>query len=68
MVVYANECVDCGLPCLGESCPNRNVVRTFCDECGAQADTTEIYGKDLCDECAARFLDKEAELHDAAGF
>ena len=68
MTRIENECVGCGLPCLGVSCPNRSVVRYYCDECGAQADTTEIYGMDLCDECAARFLDKEAELYDASGF
>ena len=29
-----NHCVDCGLPCLGSSCPYRNVPVDYCDDCG----------------------------------
>ena len=68
MVVYRNECVDCGLPCLGASCPNRNVERYYCDECGENADVNEICGMDLCDKCAEKYLDRESKLYDAASF
>jgi hypothetical protein len=68
MVVYQNECVDCGLSCLGASCPNRNVERYYCDECGESAEVNEICGMDLCDKCAEKYLDREAELYDAIGF
>ena len=31
-----NDCVGCpdGMLCLGNSCPNRNVVHHYCDKCG----------------------------------
>lgn len=49
-----DECVNCGLPCLGNRCPNRNVTRFYCDECGAEADPDELYideNDELCKEC-----------------
>lgn len=49
-----NECVGCstiGLPCMGSSCPNRNVTRHYCDRCGCE-DTLYYYdGYELCEEC-----------------
>ena len=33
-----NECVDCGLPCLGDACPYRNVRRLYCDRCDSEAE------------------------------
>ena len=56
MVRYENHCCDCavpGYPCLGSSCPNRNVPVYYCDECGDEIDG-DIYdadGKELCEEC-----------------
>lgn len=54
-----NECVDCGLPCMGNSCPNRNVLRLYCDRCGEE--TNELFhlytDDDLCADC----LVEEAE-------
>ena len=49
-----NECVDCGLPCLGDSCPKMNVVQFRCDDCGDLADPDELYMLEdemLCAEC-----------------
>lgn len=52
---YENHCCDCappGYPCLGASCPNRNVPVHYCDNCGEELD--EIYDvddKELCEEC-----------------
>lgn len=51
MIKIENDCAYCGLPCMGESCPNRNSPHYYCDECG---DETEIYdfdGEQLCIEC-----------------
>ena len=46
-----NECVDCGLPCRGSSCPNSNVIRYYCDRCGNE-DTLYYYdNEELCEEC-----------------
>lgn len=58
MIKYEDECVDCGKPCLGDSCPNRKVPHTYCDECGDEADELrELDGEQLCTAClCARFL------------
>lgn len=52
--IKTNNCVSCGLPCLGDSCPNMNVVSFTCDECGKEYDPDELYMYDdemLCDKC-----------------
>lgn len=49
-----NECVSCGLPCMGSACPNRNVHRYYCDRCGLEFESTELYvvdGEDVCSDC-----------------
>ena len=53
MIKIEDECVCCGLPCLGSSCPNRNVKRYYCDECGEEVDTLYRYddGTELCEDC-----------------
>ena len=55
MTRYEDHCCGCaapGYPCLGASCPNRNVPVHYCDNCGEELD--EIYDvddKELCEEC-----------------
>lgn len=56
-----NECVDCGLPCMGNSCPNRNVVRFYCDQCTEEADLYYFDGHELCIECIQKQLEKVEE-------
>lgn len=54
MVKNENHCVDCGLSCLGSSCPNRNVEVHYCDKCNEEIPYDEIYdvdGEELCEEC-----------------
>lgn len=46
-----NECVSCGLPCLGNSCPNRNVIRFYCDRCGEEEILYHYDGEELCQHC-----------------
>lgn len=49
-----DECVGCadlGLPCLGLGCPNRNVVRFYCDRCGCEDKLYHYNGEELCEEC-----------------
>ena len=53
-----DECVDCGLPCLGNSCPNRNVPRFYCDDCGDEAQLYDFDGEELCISCIEKRLDK----------
>lgn len=48
---YENQCVDCGLPCLGNSCRYRNVPVDYCDECGSEYAEYRIDGEDLCEDC-----------------
>ena len=56
MIRYENHCCDCavpGYPCLGSSCPNRNVPVYYCDRCGDEIDG-DIYdadGEELCEDC-----------------
>lgn len=59
-----DECCGCAVPaypCLGSSCPNRHVVRFYCDKCDEEVDTLyygSVSGKELCVECALAELEK----------
>ena len=46
-----NECVSCGLPCIGRSCPNINVIRYYCDHCGNEDKLYYYDSEELCEEC-----------------
>ena len=48
-----NECVGCPkeLGCLGNSCPNRNVTRYYCDSCNSEDILYEYDGEELCIDC-----------------
>lgn len=47
-----NECVDCGLPCLGDTCPYRNVRRLYCDRCDSEAEMLyKVEDEELCEAC-----------------
>ena len=62
MIRYENECCDCavqGYPCKGDLCKNRNVPHLYCDDCKEeQEELYELDGKELCDDCALKRLDK----------
>lgn len=51
MRVLENECVSCGLPCLGNSCPNRNVPHYYCDECKEESVLYDSEFGELCADC-----------------
>ena len=65
MVRKENECCDCaapGYPCMGNSCPNRNVTRCYCDKCDSEISQDEVYcydGMDLCEDCLKDMCKKE---------
>jgi hypothetical protein len=64
MITITNECVDCksgGLHCLGTSCPNRRVVRYFCDKCRDERITYHFDGKELCINCIEEMLEEVTE-------
>lgn len=58
MIKKENECVDCGLPCLGSSCPNRNVIRIYCDKCGDEGKIFHYDGEHLCISCIEETLEE----------
>ena len=49
MVKDVNNCVHCGLPCRGSSCPHSHELEYTCDECGAEEDPRELYIDPLTD-------------------
>ena len=59
-----NGCVGCtevGLSCLGRDCPQRVIVRLFCDKCGYEFSTLYKFDDsddELCEECALERLTK----------
>lgn len=49
-----DECVGCtdiGLYCLGDTCPNRNVIRYYCDYCGEEEKLYYYDNHEICKEC-----------------
>ena len=49
-----DECVGCttiGLYCMGSGCPNRNVIRYYCDNCGCENKLYYYDDEELCEEC-----------------
>ena len=61
MVTTENECCGCavpGFPCLGSSCPNRNVKHYYCDSCKEEQEKIyEFDGKELCIDCIEKRLE-----------
>lgn len=57
MMKIENECVNCGLPCLGSSCPNRQVKHFYCDKCGEEETLYCLDGQELCATCVLEALD-----------
>lgn len=47
-----DRCVDCGLPCLGDTCPYRNVTVHYCDLCGSEGAEYKAGNLELCEDCA----------------
>lgn len=56
MVIVEKECVDCGLPCLYESCPYWAVTRYYCDKCKDETTLYEFEDRELCIECIKNLL------------
>ena len=54
MTVTRDECVSCGLPCLGDTCPNKHAIYYVCDKCGETVPADRLYvwdGEEWCKEC-----------------
>ena len=60
MIKYENDCVGCGLPCLGESCEYSNVAHYYCDRCGDEAEQLRYYkGEEICFFCWKEDIEDE---------
>lgn len=48
-----NECVGCPpeMGCLNFSCPNKNVMRFYCDRCKEETTLYHYYGEEICKDC-----------------
>ena len=60
MIKFEDECVGCPpeLGCLGENCPNRNVVHLYCDNCGDDVENLfDTGGEQLCERCLHKRFD-----------
>lgn len=55
-----NECVNCPVEmgCIGDACPNKNVTRYYCDNCGEEEMLYIYDGEELCQECLLEKFDK----------
>lgn len=55
MIKVTDECCGCATesyPCIGKRCPNRHVIRMYCDKCGKEVDYLRKYdGEQWCEEC-----------------
>lgn len=55
---YENDCVYCGLPCLGIGCRYYRVAVDTCDFCGEDRAEYRFNGEDMCKECARKALNE----------
>ena len=49
-----NDCCGCAVPaypCMGNSCPKRNVAHYYCDECGREDVLRDTEFGELCESC-----------------
>ena len=58
MIKKENRCCECDLPCMGNLCPNRNVIVLYCDCCGDECDTLYHFnGEHYCADCVLQELE-----------
>jgi hypothetical protein len=61
---YEDACCGCATesyPCMGSSCPNRNVLHVYCDICKEDCDPDDVYdvgGEDVCEDCLLKMYPK----------
>ena len=54
--ITETECVDCGLPCIGNACRHYQVTRYYCDKCNDETTLYEFEGFELCIDCIKKEL------------
>ena len=57
MLRIENECVGCGLPCVGDHCPQLHVHRYYCDKCGVEDTLYHFDGEEVCMDCITESLE-----------
>ena len=65
MLEVKNECVNCGLPCIGDQCQYRHVKHYICDNCLEEFQPDELYlcnGQELCKDCLAEQFETVEEI------
>lgn len=67
MIKYEDECCGCSVPaypCLGSSCPNRNVPHYYCDNCGEEVDEYWVIDDSaneyVCEDCLKLMYEKRS--------
>ena len=64
MIRTENECYDCGMQCIYESCPCWAVTRLYCDKCNDEHDVLYWFdGMQLCLDCVEERLER-VEIYD----
>lgn len=57
-----DDCVDCGLPCLGFGCRYHGKhEHLYCDECEAEEVLYEVDGEELCLDCLLKRYMKKCD-------
>ena len=56
MKIAENQCVQCGLPCLGSLCPYQNISVYYCDLCKSDEAEYRMNDMDICKSCAEQYL------------
>lgn len=55
-----NQCVNCGLPCIGSACRYWNVEVHYCDKCDDElSEIYEVDSEELCEDCLKKMFLKE---------
>jgi hypothetical protein len=65
VIYYTNDCVDCGLPCLVDSCRYRNAMHSKCDFC--KEEDVRLYhynGCQICESCLLKEFEVVEETED----
>lgn len=59
MIKKETDCLGCGLPCLGYTCPHYKMIYAECDLCGNDDAKYELNDEHLCDDCVKLVLRDE---------
>jgi len=54
MVGKFDDCVGCGLPCIGDACQYKNLTLYTCDQCGEEVGPDDLYNygpMEVCMDC-----------------